>query len=214
MSGSVPINPKIYHIVHVDKLPSVLEDEVLLCDAAISRRAQAGTTIGMSHIKTRRLSKPLASHPSLHVGDCVPFYFCPRSVMLYLIHRGNHPDLGYCGGQTPVVHLEADLKTVISWAEDNGKRWAFTDSNAGSNYFNDFADLSDLDEVEWDAVATRSWSQCREGKQAEFLIEEEFPWNLVDRIGVYSQQYYTQVRGILTSASVQTSVEIKSDWYY
>lgn len=113
-----------------------------------------------------------------------------------------------------MVHLEADLKTVISWAEDNGKRWAFTDSNAGSNYFNDFADLSDLDEVEWDAVATRSWSQCREGKQAEFLIEEEFPWNLVDRIGVYSQQYYTQVRGILTSASVQTSVEIKSDWYY
>jgi len=43
------------------------------------------------------------------VGDCVPFYFCPRSVMLYLIYQGNHPDLQYHGGQDLVLHLEADL---------------------------------------------------------------------------------------------------------
>ena len=67
----------------------------------------------MNQIKERRLKElTLSSHPGLHVGDCVPFYFCPRSIMLYLIYRANHPELAYRGGQKPIVHLEADLQQV------------------------------------------------------------------------------------------------------
>lgn len=95
-----PAAPKIYHIVHVDRLPSIIMAGGLLCDAEIVRRAAAGsahgmgTTIGMGSIKHRRLTQlTLASHPGLFVGECVPFYFCPRSIMLYLIHRANHPEL-------------------------------------------------------------------------------------------------------------------------
>ena len=62
------------------------------------QRDPPGTTIGMSTIKQVRLSRSLTSHPGLHVGQCVPFYFCPRSVMLYMIFMANHPDLGYRGG--------------------------------------------------------------------------------------------------------------------
>lgn len=91
-----PPSPKIYHIVHVDRLPSIIADDGLLCDATISERAGSGTTIGMNQIKQRRLKVlQLNSHPDLFVGDCVPFYFCPRSVMLYVIHRANHPALSY-----------------------------------------------------------------------------------------------------------------------
>jgi len=78
-----------------------------------------GTTIGMTAIKTRRLSLPLESHPDLHVGDCVPFYFCPRSVMLYLIHQANHPDLSYRGGQGSIIHLEADLHETVARADSH-----------------------------------------------------------------------------------------------
>src|SRR2546427_8646109 len=91
--GPIPDNPKIYHIVHVDRLASISVDR-LWCDAEVVRRAPPGTTIGMSAIKQRRLSElTLTSHPGLFVGECVPFYFCPRSIMLYLIYQGNHPDL-------------------------------------------------------------------------------------------------------------------------
>ena len=97
---AVPAQPKVYHIVHVDRLASILADEYLWCDAEIVRRAPPGTTIGMSSIKQRRLAElALSSYPELKVGDCVPFYFCPRSVMLYLIYQGNHPDLTYRGGR-------------------------------------------------------------------------------------------------------------------
>lgn len=133
-----PANPKIYHIVHLDRILSILQDSFLLSDKIISQRSNAGSTIGMSHIKARRLHElTLKSHPELHVGDCVPFYFCPRSVMLFLIHSGRSEDIRYVGGQQPIVHLEADLFSTIAWASSQNKKWAFTDSNAGSFYFND-----------------------------------------------------------------------------
>ncbi|MCU0924201.1 MAG: DUF4433 domain-containing protein, partial [Burkholderiaceae bacterium] len=83
----VPARPKIYHICHVDRLASIVA-EGLLSDAEVQRLAPPGTVIGMSNIKQRRLTElTLDSHPGLYVGQCTPFYFCPRSVMLYLIHK-------------------------------------------------------------------------------------------------------------------------------
>lgn len=57
-------------------------------DALVRENHLEGTTIGMETIKDRRLHKcQLRSHPGLFVGQCVPFYFCPRPVMLYMIHK-------------------------------------------------------------------------------------------------------------------------------
>ncbi|QVL37701.1 type II toxin-antitoxin system toxin DNA ADP-ribosyl transferase DarT [Aminirod propionatiphilus] len=177
--------PKIYHIVHVDRLPSILQNGCLWCDAEIARGNRQGTTIGLSKIKQRRLDElTLSSHPDLHVGGCVPFYFCPRSVMLYMIHRGNHPELSYHGGQHEILHLEADLRASVAWAKNNDRRWAFTLSNAGSRYFEDYSDLSRLSEIDWDAVGAEFWSSCKEKKQAEFLMESSFPWPLIERVMV------------------------------
>jgi hypothetical protein len=97
-----PARPKIYHIVHVDRLPSMINDGHLWCDAVIIQRAVPGTTIGMGGIKQRRLTLPVDCHHGLRVGECVPFYFCSRSVMLYLLYQANHPELAYRGGQGPI----------------------------------------------------------------------------------------------------------------
>ena len=68
--------------------------------------------------------------------------------------------------------------------ETNGRRWAFTLSNAGSYFFEDRADLGCLDEIDWQAVQAGDWRRHKEGKQAEFLLEHSFPWQLVERIEV------------------------------
>ncbi|MCY4260364.1 MAG: DUF4433 domain-containing protein [Rhodobacteraceae bacterium] len=213
----VPANPKIYHIVHVDRLPSIIQDGHLMCDAEVSRCARPGTGIGMSKIKMRRLKELiLPSHPELHIGDCVPFFFCPRPVMLYVIHRGDHSELPYAGGQNPIVHLEADLHQTVAWANEHGLRWAFTLSNAGSYHFQDRRDLSQLDEINWSAVQTDDWSRPddKEGKQAEFLIENQFPWSLVMRIGAYSARTRQHVLAALESATHNPDVQIIPGWYY
>ena len=217
----VPARPKIYHIVHMDRLPAIIADGNLWCDAEIVRRVPVGTTIGMDKIKHRRLHENvLASHPALHVGDCVPFYFCPRSIMLYLIYQGNHPEMTYRGGQGSIVHLEIDLHSGVAWAKKNRKRWAFTLSNAGAYYFEDRCKLTQLKEINWEAVQANRWSgngiaaSVKEGKQAEFLVEHSFPWHLVERIGVYSRAIYQQVANALPSGGHRPQVEIKTDWYY
>jgi len=211
----VPVQPKIYHIVHVDRLPSILAEDCLWCDAEVAQRAPPGTTIGMTDIKQRRLTElTLNSHPELHVGDCVPFYFCPRSVMLYLMHRGNHAQLTYQGGQGPIIHLEADLRAVVAWASQNGRRWAYTLSNAGAYYFEDRSDLGTLRELDWDAIQATNWRQCKEGKQAEFLLESSFPWQLVERIGVHSRAIHQRAANTLPTNGHRPPVEIRPEWYY
>ena len=216
----LPPQPKIYHIAHVDRLASIVADGWLWCDAEMQRRTGAGTTIGMSGIKQRRLGLPLNCRPGLLVGACVPFYFCPRSVMLYLLHCANHPELTYRGGQGPIVHLEADLLGVVDWCERNGKQWAFTLSNAGARYFEDRCDLGQLQQIDWDAVEARRWagqgisSTVKEGKQAEFLVEHRFPWNLVERVGVLSQGVLDQAAQAMRRANHRPRLEIRRDWYY
>ena len=210
----VPTEPKIYHIVHVDRLPSIIADGHLWCDARIMRHRAPGTTIGMTNIKQRRLANALHSHPDLHVGDCVPFYFCPRSVMLYVIHR-RHPALEYRGGQELILHLEADARRTVTWASRNKRRWAFTSSNAGSSYFDDYSDLTQLHKIDWDAVLANQWAgERRSHKQAEFLIEHSFPWELISRIGTISPDTYRQVVESVRSSTHRPAVEIKPAWYY
>ncbi|PND32874.1 DUF4433 domain-containing protein [Achromobacter pulmonis] len=211
----VPPQPKIYHIAHVDRLPSIVAAGGLLSDALVQAQALGGTMVGMNHIKQRRLTElQLASHPGLFVGACVPFYFCPRSVMLYLIHRRN-AELTYQGGQTPIIHLQADLGAVVAWANAQPARWAFTLSNAGSYFFEDRNDLARLGEINWTAVQASNWGGgLKEGKQAEFLLEQRFPWHLVERIGVQSANVYRQVVNALPAHGHRPTVEVLPNWYY
>lgn len=209
---------KLYHIVHIDKLPHILnsgEAGRLLCDSDMQNQHLLGTIIGMSKIKERRMNElTLNSHPDLHVGDCVPFYFCPRSIMLYMFYQNNHPDIVYSGGQEPIIHLVFKMMDVIEWANQKERRWAFTDSNAGSCYFNDYCDLSDIDKLNWDAINTNFWSNCKEEKQAEFLVERSLPWPLVREIGVHSREYYCRVCDATAPAIHKPPIKIKREWYY
>lgn len=214
--SAVPKNPQIVHIMHVDRLPSLINEGCLWCDTEVGTRALPGTTIGISEIKQRRMARPLASHPTLKVGECVPFYFCPRSVMLYVIDRANHRGLSYRGGQAPIVHLVADMRETVRWAEYNGLRWAFTLSNAGAVYFEDRCTLDALGDIDWDAVRARNWSDgdVKDHKQAEFLVENRFAWQLVSRIGVVTEATGRHVATALAGSSHQPRVEVRRSWYY
>jgi hypothetical protein len=210
-----PDQPKIYHILHLDRLASVVGHGCLWSDAEAVARALSGTTVGMGRIKRRRLEElSLRCHPGLMVGQCVPFYFCPRSVMLYLLHRSNHPDLEYRGGQDPILHLQADLYQSVGWAEANGLRWAFTLSNAGSGYFEDRNDLARLGDIDWDAVGATNWGACREGKQAEFLVESRFPWHLVERIAARTRQVRDAILGLPVASGTLPPIDVRPEWYY
>lgn len=210
----VPAQPRIYHITHVNNLAQIIVEGALWSDAVMVPRGGPSAPIGMNSIKHDRLTKRIAKcYPDNFVGEYVPFNFCPRSVMLYILHMGNAEGLTYHDGQGPLIHLEADLMEAITWADAQPRRWAFTLANAGA-VLTEFRNSVDrLDDVDWDAVAARDWSRVKDGKQAEFLMYESFPWELVRSIGVHSDTVAAQVAGILGGAAAPT-VAVRRDWYY
>jgi hypothetical protein len=171
----------------------------------------------MSTIKRRRLEElRVKCYTEDFVGEYVPFYFCPRSIMLYILYRADHPELSYRGGQGPIVHLEADLNATVVWAESHGRRWAFTLSNAGARYTEFRNDLDDLDEIDWAAVANDDFRspEVKEGKQAEFLAHQACHWNLIRRIGVLSEPIRARVLAAVNGAEHRPPVAVRPDWYF
>jgi hypothetical protein len=214
---STPANPKIFHITHVNNLQQIAQLGGLWSDAERMRQSLQCELVGMSEIKRRRLEElEVSCHAGTKVGEYVPFYFCPRSIMLFILHKGNHPDINYGGGQEPIVHLQSDLKTIVQWAEKNQIRWAFSDQNAGCFLANFYNRLHDLDQINWNAVQSTDFRnrQIQDGKQAEFLIHQFCPWEFVEKVGVLNTQVAEHVEKAISMARQKPIVRIETGWYY
>jgi len=80
--------------------------------------------------------------------------------------------------------------------------------------------LAQLNEINWSAVQANRWSgsgiasSVKEGKQAKFLVETGFTWDLVEYIGVCTDATYDRVAHALTASDHKPRLEIKTDWYY
>ncbi len=215
--GVIPDNPKIYHITHLNNLPSIAEAGALYSDEECRRIKPKHAVVGMSAIKQRRLTElPVLCHRGTKVGEYVPFYFCPRSVMLYILYMGNHPDITYRDGQRPIVHLQADLQAVVRWAENNRINWAFSDCNAGASFARFYADYGELAILDWKAIGSTDFRpvKVKEAKQAEFLVYGSLPWSLIDEIGVIDGAMAVSVREALRDATVCPPIRVRRDWYY
>ena len=213
----VPSRPKIYHISHLSNLANIVASGKLVSDARRIASRLNCLLVGMSTFKKRRLEEiEVTCHPGRTVGQFVPYYFCPRSIMLYILHMGNHPELNYEGGQQPIIHLQCYLNTVIRWAKTNGVPWAFSDRNAGSYLANFYNTPTDLDKIDWSSVKARDFrdSQVKEGKQAEFLVLDSFPWKLIEKIGTINTTISRQVKTAITGNGHQPVIAEEPSWYF
>ncbi len=201
----------IYHITHLDNLNGILGAQRLWSDAQRIRQGFPCTGIGHANIKERRLNRPVPVAARGRLGEYVPFYFCNRSVMLYVIFRNGV--VGYSGGQAPIVHLVSSVEAATA----SGRPWAFTDRHAELAYARYFDNLAYLDQVDWRVMPLTYWadsSETRERRQAEFLVYDWFPWHCVERIGVYNAAAVQRVEQILQSCTHRPAVEVQKSWYY
>jgi hypothetical protein len=88
--------------------------------------------------------------------------------------------------------------------------------NAGTRYTQFFNDLQQLDSLDWNAIAATNWKDLivRERKQAEFLVEGSFPWELIERIGVMDKKMEESVANGLSEAAHRPEVVVVGSWYY
>ena len=209
MPSQNPLRIRIYHITHIDNLANIIADGCIWSDYQRIARNIEHTNIGYSHIKERRLQHRVTVSQGGTLGHYVPFNFCPRSVMLYVVNKGH---ANYTEGQTEVVHLVSSVGAVI-----NAKQpWLFTDRHADLAYALQYDDLKHISVLNWTAVNRRVWNhpETKELKQAEFLVYDYLPWTCVEQIGVLDNTILQRVQNIINSSEHQPPITIKPDWYY
>ncbi|MGO4885998.1 MAG: DarT ssDNA thymidine ADP-ribosyltransferase family protein [Bryobacteraceae bacterium] len=88
--------------------------------------------------------------------------------------------------------------------------------NAGAYYTRFFNKLDQLDLLDWDSIQATDWRDpdVKEAKQSEFLLENSFPWHLVERIGVIDNQAARAVSARVATANHRPCVEVVREWYY
>ncbi|MFA6101600.1 MAG: DUF4433 domain-containing protein [Victivallaceae bacterium] len=209
-----PLQIPLYHITHIDNLPSILAAGGLWCDCERLRQGFRSINIAHPELKLRRMGTPVGLYPGKKIGDFVPFYFANRSPMLYSIHTGFVN--GYAGGQGAVVYLVTDVGRLLKC----GNNWCFSDGHAVEAFSGFYNELNDLDKIDWPLIGNWSWKNTLEDndrkrrKQAEFLVEGSVPLSAVSHIAAMNAAAQAQVAGILNNSTIPLAVTIEPDWYY
>jgi hypothetical protein len=136
--------------------------------------------------------------------------------MLFVIHRGNHPDLEYRGGQGSIVHLVTRVKGITDWARSNGVDWAFSAQNAGNRFATFSQSPEELEALDWRAIGNTNFTEPRikAAKQAEFLVHGRVPWNLIEGMGIQDERHLSAVQEILQGLTHRPKVVVRPNWYF
>ncbi|GIF77340.1 type II toxin-antitoxin system toxin DNA ADP-ribosyl transferase DarT [Asanoa siamensis] len=218
VSGAGPRDQWIYHFTHMDNLQRIFSTGRLLCDVA-ARDGQTRTEVGDPAIKQSRRLRPVLAGPGGLVGDYVPFYFASRSPMMYRIacdHRDSKPDC-YAGGDRPLVYLVTTIGAVV----DAGLAWVGTDGNAATATSEFTADLGSLSTmVDWPLMMAERWSNAQDDmdrqrrRQAEFLVHDALPTQLIRWIATYSDQHRSQAGRLISGHPLAERIIVRPKWYY
>ena len=200
----------IYHITPIDNLESIISEGGLLAYNVMLETGTNYTNIAYENIQDRRarIRVPCGAGGVLH--DYVPFYFAPRSPMLYTINRGNVPN--YTQGQEAVIHLVSHVEDIDARGDLD---FVFTDGHAVMEFTTFFDDLNYLDNIDWDVMEARYWRDTNEDndrkrrRQAEFLVRNFLPWELITEIGVMNSTIKANTENILQNFTHKPSVIVQ-----
>lgn len=206
----------ILRIIHVDNLRTLLARGGLHSTNHTPNDGLPYRTIHNVDIQNVRRARPVPCGQGGTMHDYVPFYFGQLSPMLLQLKTGRVA--GYTEGQEPLIYLKTTVQAVIG----AGRRFVFSDGHGIAAFTNWFDDVARLDQVDWDMVYQRYWSDNvndmdrQRRKQAEFLIHEFCPWALVEEIAVLNTTAKTHVETIMNEfdAAHQKLVNVRAGWYY
>jgi hypothetical protein len=221
-----PRPTRLFHITAIANLPAILARGALL-----SKNGGAATGINYQNIahagaQGARAARSVPNPPGGLVHDFVPFYFAPRSPMLFAINGGRVT--GCPWRQADIVHFETTVENVTALRQP----FVFYDRNATLAFSTPYTDLAHLDTaVAWDLITEapqldgfcRFWQSLpadpryadrMERRQAEFLVRDQAPLGCMTRLGVIDTERQVLVQGLLAQAGVPLRVDVMQSWYF
>lgn len=205
----------IFHFTHLDNLPTILECGGLCCKNRSQREGRKYVNCAHQSIQDQRARKDVQCAPFGVLHDYVPFYFGPRSPMMFAISKNNVP--AYTGGQAPLIYLCSVAEVVAT----KPLPFVFTDGHPITQGLSDFYnDLRWLNKIDWQVVKGKWWNQTESDpdrprrRMAEFLVHDMLPWSMVYFIGTFDQATADEVTRRIQNQTWLPKVEVKRDWYY
>lgn len=208
-------NLPIFRIEHKDNLPYILEHGM-----RTSEHGQMNPHhifIGNAKITADRHSRPVRpgdigiyqAQQYGNIGDYVPFYFGPRSPMLYAIINGSEGVVQR--PQRDIVYLCCRFKAVL----DSSWQYSFTDGQAKMALTAFYRNPINLSRLYWDTIYGQKWFNTteefdrRRRKQAEMLVHSYVPPEWIEAIIVYDDEVrtfaQTQVERLNHPARIQVN---------
>lgn len=221
----IPNPLRLFHITPICNLASIAKSKKLYSNSGLLKKKIQHGNIAYQGAQGKRATKIVTRAPAGVIHDYVPFYFAPRSPMLFTINEGNVPDCPH--RQQDIIHLVTSVDAVIS----SGLPYVFYNYNATLDIANCYNNVKHLDEIDWDLFHEtprldgycKYWNSVlsnpryvlrQETRQAEFLIYGSVPLKVIAVVGAYDKTKVDQVREILDGTGVDLEVEDKPDWYF
>lgn len=198
----------IYHITHIENLQDIVQNGGLHCSE--DERGRPRVRLGHPHIKERRGIKQVPCGPQGPINQYVPFYFAPRSPMLYAVYSGRvDPALR----QADVVYLVSTVARI----QELQLLFVFTDGHAAMVYSEFFDHVDRLDRVDWEVMRLQYWNGSDEIKfkrQAEFLIHQFCPLAAVTEVVTFDANRAQRVHQLLQLEHQEIRVRAENRWYF
>ncbi|WP_218314158.1 type II toxin-antitoxin system toxin DNA ADP-ribosyl transferase DarT [Halomonas sp. 18071143] len=204
----------IFHITALENLQQILAAGELRAKRSLEQEDTGYTNIAHTTIQDRRLHTPVPCGPGGVLHDYVPFYFGPRSPMLFTLSKGNVE--GFTGGQQSIVHIVSSVQRVE--AAELG--FVFTDGHGIMELTDFYDDLIGLNEIDWPLMRAHYWADTDEDpdrkrrRQAEFLVHGRFPVELIIGIGVMNEHIKEAAETLIRRSGLNIPVAVKAGWYY
>lgn len=188
----------------------------LLSDNEAQARDLLEIEIGNMDIKEQRRRRAVPIPPGGFVADYVPFYFAPRSPMMFAIDRGNVPT--YQDGCRRLVYVVTDVERLLPLDAPV----LLTDRNSVLRLA-EFADANSSvpdDFIDWDLMKARYWYNTpdepdrRERRMAECLVHESVPWEAVTAVIAKSDDIAEEAGRVLGAAGSSCPIMVRPEWYF
>lgn len=197
-----------FRLTHIENIPYVLRCGLVRANSPL--RDENYVSIGDRHVIQLREERLVQGY---RLSDYIPFYFGPRSPMLYVIQHG------YNGVQRmepeQIVYCVVRIEDLVH----DGIDGIFTDGHALSSLssFFDIQKLSQVnDYVSWDDVYSTQWNvesdiDLKRRKEAELLINGDLPAQYIRGFVVYSVRAKARLEEMGVKAAM---IAVRPKYYF
>lgn len=205
---------RICHITDKRNLTTILQHKGLYSKNKGKSLKINYINIAYEGIQERISEVVVPINPSGTLHDYVPFYFAPRSPMLYAIKSSIIP--GYKGNQEDIIYLISDIETIAS----NKISFVFTDGHPIMAFSNFYNNLKYLKRIDWKIMKEKYWADTPEDndrkrrRQAEFLVKDFLPVELISEIGVLNKTVQKELKDIAFKSEYDRIINVRREWYY